>query len=277
MDFKNHSSTYFDRMNASIDQKALLINHLVQGDVLELGAGSGSLAARILEVKNDCNLTLVDASVQAMSELEVKFKGNDRVTLLQATVGVDSFPIEMFDNVIASSLFHEVYSFLGFDGLINSVKSIYAALKPGGLFILRDGVIPENPRNSARVILPERLLELARKYCEQCRPHLQPILDGNVARGSRHVIAELLFTITWGEDSFEREVEEQYQLFTLKEYTGFLESVGFKHDSRYSLIQPGYRANLSDCVIESLNDDYEWVDWFPETNAVWVVRKPVNG
>jgi len=275
LSFKNHSSTYFARMDSSIDQKSLMLEWLQPGAAAELGSGSGVFAELIAASPLVDSLLAVDASTEAVELLEKKFFENAKVSVLKAVLGEEkALPQDTFSTIFASSIFHEVYSFLGGKALFSLLFEILAALKPGGVFVLRDGVVPDGADSPARMVVADRLLSLAERYAAEGPEGLRPELQGNVAIGNRHQIAEMALTITWGEDSFGREVQEQYQIQTLEGYGSLLSSVGFEVLARESLIQPGYPENLADCPMETLDSYGTWTPWFPDTNALWVARKP---
>lgn len=276
MTFVNHNDVYFKRMDNSIKNKTNLLNWVRKEDLViaELGAGSGILVEEIIKINPNVKITAIDASEQSILKMSEKFKDSD-VEIRQAVLGLDEcLPKNNFDVVIASSIFHEVYSFLGIDSLKKLTKEIYDSLKIGGSFLLRDGVKPDNSYNLARVkITDSELFELAMKYCDEAPVELHPVFD-NYFIGSKHQIAEMLFTINWGEGSFDREVKEQYQIFELDEAVDFYESFGFKNVYKNAFIQDGYVKNLvidKNCDIEVLNE--EWESWFPDTNAIWVFEK----
>lgn len=253
-----------------------MLDWLRGGDVAELGAGSGSLT-EIIAARSDVDTVVaIDASAEALEKLSERFIDEPKVTLGNKLLGSDKDPFDgkKFDTILASSVFHEVYSFLGKEGLSNIARDIEDSLKPGGLFILRDGVRPDDHQRIARMTVAPRLLALAERYCAEAPRRLRPTMKGNVARGNRHQIAEMAFTITWGEQSFEREVAEQYQVYSRESAVDFYGGFGLELVHSESIIQDGYKSNLADCLIESRTDDsLNWEPWFPDTNALWVFEK----
>lgn len=275
LSFTNHSSGYFSRMDSAIDQKSLMLEWLQPGAAAELGSGSGAFAELIAAESIVDSLLAIDASTEAVELLEGKFSDSPKVSVLKAVLGEDrALPQESFATIFASSIFHEVYSFLGRGAFLALLFEIFGALEPGGIFVLRDGVVPDGPDSPARMVVADRLLPLAERYAAEGPGALRPSLAGNVATGNRHQIAEMAFTITWGEGSFEREIREQYQIQTLSGYESLLSGVGFEVLARESFIQPGYPENLGDCPMETLDSQGGWTPWFPATNALWVARKP---
>ena len=276
MRFKDHTDLYFDRMDASVNHKTQMLDWLRGGDVAELGPGSGSLTEIIAERSDVDSVLAIDASAEALQKLSERLVDNPKVRVSNKLLGSDSNPFgnKKFDTILASSVLHEVYSFLGKEGLSNLARDIEDSLKPGGLFILRDGVRPDDHQRIARMTVAPRLLALAERYCAEAPLRLRPKMIGNVARGNRHQIAEMAFTITWGEQSFEREVTEQYQVYSRESAADFYFGFGLELVHSASIIQDGYKSNLADCPMESRTEDsLDWEPWFPNTNALWVFKK----
>lgn len=276
MRFQDHSDLYFKRMDASVKNKTQMVDWLRGGDVAELGPGSGSLTAIVADRDDVDSVLAIDASAEALQKLSERFIDNPKVSVSNKLLGSDPNPFngQKFDTILASSVFHEVFSFLGKDGLTNIAREVEDALKPGGVFILRDGVRPDDHQRIARMTVAPRLLGLAERYCAEAPLHLRPKLIENVAKGNRHQIAEMAFTITWGEQSFERESTEQYQVYSEESAVDFYFNFGLELVHSESIIQEGYRTNLADCPMESRTDDsLDWEPWFPNTNALWVFRK----
>jgi len=275
MKFKDQSELYFQRMDSAVDQKAELLRWTTGPKVAELGPGSGSLT-ELIAVQRDIDFVLaLDASAEAVAKLSERFEANPRVEFDTIVLGEHPRPFgdRRFDSIVASSVFHEVYSFLGLRALELIATQVREALVPGGRFILRDGVQPDDRHALARMTVSDRLLELAQRYCAEGRPDLRPTIEGNVVTGTRHQIAELAFTVTWGLDSFDREVEEQYQLYELQDAVSFYQGFGLELVHAETYTQDGYIDHLADSPLETRNASGNWEPWFPATNALWVFEK----
>lgn len=276
MRFLNHSETYFERMDSSIAQKDELLDWIPGGSVVELGPGSGWLTEHIAALPQVTDVLALDASAEAIEHLRERFEGDPRVSFREVVLGehTDPFGGKQFDAIVASSVFHEVYSFIGAKGLMLITSQIADALKPGGRLIIRDGVAPAGYELPAKMELAPRLQVLAERYAQEGPEGLRPTIIGNVAHGARHQIAEMAFTITWGEESFGREVQEQYQVYDLVGGELFYMAQGLELIHSSSFIQSGYMEHLEDSPMSSQSEDGSWAPWFPETNAIWVFEKP---
>lgn len=276
MRFQDHNAIYFQRMDAAVEQKSELIDWVLPGDVAEFGPGSGSLTERIIARPGVQNVLALDASTEAVALLSDRFKKNAAVEVRLSTLGEDADPFSgrKFSTIVASSVFHEVYSFLGEAGLELITAQLVDALEPGGRFILRDGVKPNDPQAPARMAIAPRLLELAERYAAEGPKGLRPKIEYGAAYGTRHQIAELAFTITWGGQSFAREAQEQYQLYTLAEGELFYSDRGLNLIHCEAGVQPGYMEHLDDCPMETAVEKGQWTSWFPDSNGLWVFEKP---
>lgn len=277
MDFVNHSELYFERMDSSIAQKDELLEWIPGGSVVELGPGSGWLTEHIAALPSVTDVLALDASAEAIDLLRERFEGDPQVSFGEAVLGehTDPFGGRQFDAIVASSVFHEVYSFIGPEGLMLIASQVTDALKPGGRFIIRDGVAPAGCELPAKMELAPRLQKLAERYSKEGPEELRPTIVGNVAYGTRHQIAEMAFTITWGEESFDREVQEQYQVYDLEGGELFYSAQGLDLIHSSSFVQSGYTEHLADSPMATQSGEKsEWIPWFPETNAMWIFEKP---
>lgn len=276
MRFQDHNAIYFQRMDAAVEQKSEIIDWVLPGAVAEFGPGSGSLTERIIARPGVKSVLALDASTEAVALLSDRFSRNPAVEVRLSTLGDDPDPFggRKFSTIVASSVFHEVYSFLGDRGMETITAQLVEALEPGGRFILRDGVKPDNSQGLARMAIAPRLLELAERYAAEGPTGLRPKIEYGAAYGTRHQIAELAFTITWGGQSFAREVKEQYQLYTIGDAEIFYGDRGLDLVHCESGIQPGYIEHLDDCPMETADDSGRWTSWFPDSNGLWVFEKP---
>ncbi len=98
-----HHDTYFARMAAGLDDKARILDHLLPGSVLDLGAGDGRFVARLRDAGWDA--VGLDASASAVR----RSGGLVRQGLIQDADAL--FAPGGFDNVVLPSVLHEVWSY----------------------------------------------------------------------------------------------------------------------------------------------------------------------
>lgn len=107
--------------------------------ILDLGAGSGETARRVLAVHPgadylgiDSSAPMLDAARRALRPYQTRFD----VRRLE-----DPLPNEMFDLVVSALAVHHLDG-PGKADLFNRVRAIVA---PGGRFVLADLIVPESP------------------------------------------------------------------------------------------------------------------------------------
>ena len=269
---------YFERMGTSLGDKArMVLPHLRGPAVLDVGAGGGELTAAIAAA--GFRASALDAAPDAIDRLaalgvlhEVRRGYAEQVPQLFG---------EPFDTIVVSALMHEVYSYgtspaadaplLGYDAVSLTLTRFRESLGEQGRLIIRDGVMPERPMEPAAVDgLSATDLEALQDYLRRSpHPLLRGLhLSGRSLTGTRHAIAEFLFTLTWGIETFPREALERYQLFTLGGYSQYAADLGFDLVHSETVTQRGYVDALSRLRVTSENRP-----WFPATNGLWVFEK----
>lgn len=269
---------YFDRMGSSLGDKArLVLPHLRGPRVLDVGAGGGELTAAIAGA--GFRASALDAAPDAIARLTA-LGGLHEVRRGYAEQVPQLFS-EPFDTIVVSALLHEVYSYgtspkatpllLGYDALALTVARFRESLRDRGRLVVRDGVMPDRPLEPASVA-GLSLPDIAAFHDYQRRsPHplLRALhLRGRILTGTRHAIAEFLFTLTWGIETFPREALERYQLFTLDGYSRYAGDLGFDLVHSEAVTQRGYVDALSHLDVTS-----DGRPWFPATNGLWVFEK----
>lgn len=278
-----HNDLYFQRMAASLGDKARLIDWLVKGPTLDVGAGDGALVAAMQQANGDRAYGL-DASGESVA------RSNGLVRLgTSPGIGI-AFPGMMFSNVVMSAVLHEIFSYNQPRGIRVSMMAVEEAawkLKPQGRLLIRDGIGPDDPTTLCRITFRHpgqgarfhaRWHELSRGLGLN-RPSSMTWLglDGRLYGQARHITA-FLFVYVWGEASIEREAQEDYtcagplhmRSSQLEAWTG----LDLIHAESYQ--QPGYVENWTKlCSFEQQVPAHEgpWSarDW-PMTNAIWILQ-----
>ncbi|MGE5184701.1 MAG: SAM-dependent methyltransferase, partial [Acidobacteriota bacterium] len=161
------------------------------------------------------------------------------------------------------------------------VRAAFAALRPGGRIVIRDGVMPPPGTRRIRMLAPDMrpTLEL---YVAQFEG--RPIRFTELAPDRVEMTAadamEFLYTYTWGPASFPYEVRELYGLMTYGDYVAHLvewcggdaacRAVELPAELR-SYLQPGYKAGLAGKI--ELTDERDRVVELPDSNCLIVIEK----
>jgi SAM-dependent methyltransferase len=282
---ETQTETYFARMKSSVGDKAHMVDFVLPGRTLDVGAGGGEFAAILNENGHDVHA--LDGSAEA-----VKRCRQLGIPTVEAYTHETSkfFPADMFNTITCSSILHEVYSYgsdepgsaLTLDSVRRTLAEFAKVLTVGGHLIIRDGVMPANWDQMVEIHMKDADgMRLTQKYLDmipfrgtngQMRTVNLTVKEGttDVLVGNMESVMEFLYTYTWGEDVFPRETQELYGVFTLTDYTEFLEENGFRVVEASEYIQPGYPANLEQKV--ALYADGKPVA-FPNSNCLIVAER----
>jgi tRNA (cmo5U34)-methyltransferase len=123
-------------------------------DMLELGIGTGETARRMLAAHPGARLTAIDSSPEMLSRARPLFPEAD-LRLLRLE---DQLPAGPFDLVYSTLAVHH----LDGAGKRDLFERIASTLRSGGLFVLGDVVVPEDPADVVTPIdwvmdLPDRV------------------------------------------------------------------------------------------------------------------------
>lgn len=280
---------YFTRMAAAVDEKSQLLDFLVPGTAVDIGAGGGELTAQMAAHPGIHDVIALDNSLDAIRRLHAV---PQIITVFGSTERLAQ--LEPVDNIVFSSVLHEIYSYapteLGYDAedsrrraVLQALQHAVDALAPGGRLIIRDFVLPDDPDGAAWLVTPDDNADkLVYDYLERTPFGDLRVLDEiaeHVFAGTRQTVSEALLTVCWGEGSLPRESQERYELATLDGYAeqvlGLLPNLALI--SKGAFVQEGYREHLADwtCLTRTHHVDTgaSSDSWFPNTKAVWVFEK----
>ena len=275
----NQNELYYQRMASSVGDKARLLQHLTGTSVLEIGFGGGEL----LDILHEEGYLVYGLDASAVSESKVINKPYGVRTVEGFADEIKaSFGDTKFDNVILSSVMHEVFSYgnrngagkhslVSFDAVL---REIYDALNPGGRILIRDGVLAENWEDKVQLVMLNGDNAGVDEYLD-----LQPFKDrvsliyqgDDTYLGNLESVTAFAYTYTWGPDALPRESQELFGVLTRKEYATLLQSHGFNMLVDEEYVQEGYvhalspKMDIRDMEGNSLP--------FPSTNAIWVAEK----
>lgn len=284
--FYNEES-YLDTMNQSIHHKSVILEHLVGKNILDVGPGGGALMDMIEKYHPDLSIHGIDISHNVIdSLLKRKNKENHRWNVVEG----DAFHLEHYygkgslDTIIFSSIIHELFSYIEYEGkkfnyevIKNVLKSAFDVLAVGGRIIIRDGIMTEQ-KNEQRIIkfLSSEGLRFLENYANdfQGRKIVYSQIGHNEVLMTVNDAMEFLYTYTWGEESYVHEVNEQFGYFTPNEYQQFIiNSLGegatilsFKH-----YLQEGY-ANALNTKVKIMDESRNEVD-YPDSTCLIVIQK----
>lgn len=148
---------YFAGMDASMQQKiALTTAHFPsRGRIADMGSGSGSGTFDLARLYRDLQLVGVD-----INPVTVEYSNNHyraaNLKYVTGDIAEKVFADASLDGILDSSVLHHVTSFNGFDAaqITKTLRNQVAQLKPGGVLIIRDFVVPDESEKRVFLDLP---------------------------------------------------------------------------------------------------------------------------
>lgn len=263
---------YYERMKSSGDDKLKITKFLADGDsVLDVGAGGGVLDELLLSTFPHLQVTALDPSDTAVMRLK---KIADQYPGRLNVVQTDFFEYEAdgkYDAVIFCSSLHEIFSYTEYDGARYQPAVISMALDhaakllkaDAGKIIIRDGIAADyNPKVLVKY-KDKAFYHLARRFEREFTGFPLEIIHtkaGDIM--PYNSMMEMLYTITWGEESFPREVQEWYGYYSLNDWTkeekrlSMAHGLFLVHAEKY--LQPGYKDHLVDKAVVQSAPRLDW-------------------
>lgn len=291
---KHLEPRYFERMAQSLGDKTRILEYLPPisdyshpPKVLDVGAGGGEFAYKLSELGYD--VTALDASNDAVEQISYKYPNIYAIRAL-ANHTDNLLGENLYDAIICSSILHEVFSYGDdvhkaghYSSIDRALVSFHNALKPGGTLIIRDGVLPDDWRTIGALTVLDADDSVVEEYLKTC-PFAHGTINNEASRnlvelrrvapnnwvGNYRSILEFAYTYTWGLESYPRETQELYAVYTLEQYTTVLTHHGFQVTHTESYLQPGYVHHLVNKIrLNAPDRNHKWFD----SNAIWVSQK----
>lgn len=211
---ENHTNpTYNKRMHQTTDAKLEPLEPYLKPGVTLLDFGSGFNPNFIASIE-DTGATYYGYDISPI--VNQQFKENKINHLSKDDLDAQN---ETFDIIYLSSVLHEFFSYLSPKDYRDTMATIVKALKPDGYLIIRDWPIIQNPDSYQKLIAKD---ENAAKSIDLWREALKknaitgPIRKSNPTtyHAKKVDLFELIFHVSWGLNSLERESQEQYHMTT---------------------------------------------------------------
>lgn len=277
-----HTKQYLEDMNRNIQGKLKIIDYIKGKNVLDAGCGAGELI-RTLASKG---FTAYGMDLSDLAIRECLIHGSNaglkRSQFIQGDVCHINRYIEYgeIDTIIFSSVLHEVYSYNDFS--LNHVKkalqNAYSVLPKGGRIIIRDGIMSEDDSKRVITFKDKHFAEMINRYVYDFKGrsiYAEWVSDNSVVMSNNDAM-EFLYTVTWGERAYTREVKEQFGIMTPRQYLKFINDVLENPDivSFNHYLQEGYNRHLTQKI------DYTYMDGtkarLPDSTAIFVIEKNIN-
>ncbi|MFD2328301.1 class I SAM-dependent methyltransferase [Cohnella sp. GCM10020058] len=259
----HNEENYLADMNSTADYKKVILDFVVGEKALDIGPGGGVLLDLLEERMPHVKAVGIDISANVIEALTRKKHAEARsweVLQGDALALKDYVEPGSVDTVIFSSILHELYSYIPYNGarfnrdtVAAALRSAFDVLAAGGRIIIRDGIMTEpDERRVIRFLQPDGPAWLARYSRDFAgRKVVYEQLSQNEVSLPVNDAMEFLYTYTWGEEAYVHEVQEQFGYFTPSGYERFIrDTLGEKAEivvMRHYL-QEGYTEALADKV-----------------------------
>lgn len=278
--------SYLNTMNKSINHKSIILDYIVGKDILDVGPGGGALMDLILENNPNLNVSGIDISENVINTLNQKKKDEQKKwnVIKGDALNLDKYlDNNSLDTIIYSSIIHELYSYIEYNGkkfnhdtIIKTLKTAYNVLRSNGRIIIRDGIMTE-PKDIYRIIEFNNIedLKILDSYCHDFkgREVTYQKIDNNKVKMLVNDAMEFLYTYTWGPNSYALEIHEQFGYYTPTEYTNMIKEnlPNCKIIECKAFLQPGYEENLLTKI--SIYDENMNVVKLPNSTCIIVIEK----
>ncbi|WP_062106415.1 class I SAM-dependent methyltransferase [Bacillus niameyensis] len=282
-----NEQTYLTDMNSGHDHKQLISDYAIGNILVDIGAGGGVMLDILSENHPHATVVGIDLSLNVIEELNRrKFRENKSWIVKQADALKlkEHFEPNSVDTIVFSSILHELYSYVPYNGekfnsdvVIQALKSSFEILSPGGRMIIRDGIMTE-PKEEMRLLefFDPSGLAFFKRYVMDFKGRMIQYeqLDDMTIKLPVNDLMEFCYTYTWGEEAYPHEVQEQFGYFTPNEYREVIaEMIGesgkiieFRH-----YLQDGYEEFLLPKV-KVMDENGEKVS-LPDSTCFIVVEK----
>ncbi len=277
---------YLQTMNSAVKDKSIILDYIVGKKVLDVGPGGGVMLDLIEKTNPVLELYGIDLSqnvIDKLNQKKIDENHNWNVVKGDALNLSKYFKEEEIDTIIYSSIIHELYSYIEYEGkkfnkdtIKKSLIEAYKILSVGGRIIIRDGIMSE-PKNQYRIIEFNNKddISILDRYCNdfEGREIKYEKINDNTVKMLINDAMEFLYTYTWGEQSYPLEVKEQFGYFTVSEYVEFIKEnlPNCKIIESKSFLQNGYELNLLPKI--NIYDEDMNVVKLPDSTSIVVIEK----
>ncbi|MDA1477945.1 class I SAM-dependent methyltransferase [Bacillus changyiensis] len=256
-----NEQAYLSDMNSAEDYKKKIADYAVGEKMLDIGAGGGVMLDLLTERHPKAKVIGIDLSVNVIEGLQkrkVRERKRWEVKQADALDLPEYIEKESVDTIVFSSILHEMFSYIPYEGrkfndrvIAKALKSAFDVLKPNGRIIIRDGIMTENKQETRRIHFKDSSgMNFFKRYLHDFKGRKIQVLGIEKDAVTLYIndAMEFLYTYTWGEEAYPHEVQEQFGFFTPSEFRASIEKVlgeranilVFEH-----YLQEGYEEYLS--------------------------------
>lgn len=295
---KRYFRVYGRYMDAALRQKIKDIGPWVRpGVIAEAGFGTGQILKLLTRRFPRSLLYGIDVSSHFFRVGQKRFRGIRNVRLVQGDIVRPVLPLRSVDTKIFSSVLHEVYSYYGYQekAVARALRVAWRELKDGGRIIIRDGIKPEQQSVYLHFI-PEKnirffsgnpvvadtetmFLRFAREFKKDEGISYALVRTRNGRRlykmnasSAYEFLSKKDYRMNW-----HIEINEQFGVFTLREYSALLRRIGFRivHARAYHnpwIVKHRWKGKIA-LYTKDVKGRLRFHS-FPPTNTILVAEKP---
>ncbi len=226
-----NEQTYLTDMNNGQDQKKVISDYATGDLMLDIGAGGGVMLDLLTEHHPDATVVGIDVSTNVIEELNRKKIRENKRWLVKQADALDLkkyYEANSIDTIVFSSILHELYSYIPYNGrkfnhevVLQALKSSFEVLSTGGRIIIRDGIMTE-PKDEMRLLEFKEPsgMDFFKRYVNDFKGRKIEYkeVDKRTIQLPVNDLMEFCYTYTWGEEAYPHEVQEQFGYFTPTEY-----------------------------------------------------------
>ena len=239
-----------------------LLDVVSNGDILEIGTGTGKIIEELSKYLADAKFTGID-----IEEYFIRIARKKRIPNADFIVAnafnrvLDS---ESYDYVIFRDSLHQIQNHEGPQGVIKSIENAFYYLRNRGKIVIRDAIKSEPIK--IEVKLDPYYLTLFYKFLENKLDNTDWTLKGDILKIDAADLTSFLGN--WRKIEMDKDIKiRKSKHYSISEYNDILNEIGFKCEEirRYR-----YSSHLIPNGVEINQDN------LPETYAMFVYNKKVS-
>lgn len=277
---------YIKEMNDNVSSKKYLLSLIEKNNYnsfLEIGSGGGIILDILSEKYPNSKITGTEISSPMLKELEtIKNIKNSKWNIENFNIVNSSYPNKQ-DVIIFSSVLHEIFSYTNLGkgkfkkiNVLTALNNAKNSLNDNGTILIRDGI--SNGNKSSMGIIPKNnkkdfsvfINSFVKDFKGLPNIHKEYWITNGIYYMPYELGREFLLTYTWGNDSYNREVNEQFGYFTKNDWYNTAKQLNMNISFYEEICDVGYKNHIESNIM--LVDENMNPIVFPNTNVYIVIK-----
>ena len=266
--------------------------YVKEGKIVDMGCGTGSLIRLLSKDFKESDIIGIEGTRRFYEYCKLQEYPNAFVFFYRKNILDQNFKPNSVDNIIFSSVLHEIYSYINEKVLIKVLNNTYAQLSPKGRLIIRDVIGPEdknkivymklNKKNGkdegkiSELSTHAKFFEFSKDFIPRKIKYKKEIFEGEdfiVLRlqDAYEYISKMNYVDNW-----KSEMHEEFGFWNFSDWKNNLEKIGFeimegsKSFSNQYIIEKSYKGKVE--LYEKVKGRLKLID-YPQTNMILVGEK----